>query len=106
MLTTYGAAPLSALQPGFLPPLLPGAAPEQAEHFDAIMSDFVSKLLPGVLHWQSPRFFAYFNANSRHGRYGLQWLAVLGTACSVFLVANCSCAQMNHLHLQLPWHAC
>jgi len=31
---------------------------------DQILADFQQTILPGVTHWQHPRFFAYFNANS------------------------------------------
>jgi hypothetical protein len=54
-----------AAQPGYLRLQLPTAAPEHPEPFASVMADFKNLLLPGVLHWQSPKFFAYFNANSR-----------------------------------------
>jgi len=46
----------NATQPGYLRPLLPDAAPEQPESFESVMEDFESKLMPGVMHWQSPRW--------------------------------------------------
>ncbi len=39
---------------------LPDHAPEDPEPFDAIMADFSRILLPGITHWNSPNFFAYF----------------------------------------------
>jgi aromatic-L-amino-acid decarboxylase len=50
--------------PGSLAAALPAAAPEQSEPFDAIMADTERLILPGLTHWQHPRFFAYFPANS------------------------------------------
>jgi hypothetical protein len=44
------------VQPGYLRPLLPDAAPDKPESFDAVMADFEDKLMPGVMHWQSPRW--------------------------------------------------
>ena len=39
---------------------LPDRAPEDPEPFDAIMADFERVLVPGLTHWNSPNFFAYF----------------------------------------------
>ncbi|MGC9343325.1 MAG: pyridoxal phosphate-dependent decarboxylase family protein [Bacteroidales bacterium] len=38
--------------------------PEHKESFESIMKDFEDIVLPGITHWQSPNFFAYFPANS------------------------------------------
>ena len=54
---------LSQAQPGQIRSSLPSHAPAQGEPFDAILAD-VEKLLPGITHWQSPNFFAYFPANA------------------------------------------
>ena len=35
--------------------------PQQGETFDAVLRDLDDKLVPGLTHWQSPRFFAYFS---------------------------------------------
>jgi len=49
-----------AIEPGYLRPLLPGRAPVQGEPWADIMADVESKIMPGVTHWQHPRFHAYF----------------------------------------------
>lgn len=54
----------SQVQPGYLAPRMSTAAPEQGEGWDAIMQDVEENIMPGVTHWQSPNFFAYFSANS------------------------------------------
>ncbi|KAK9915210.1 hypothetical protein WJX75_006221 [Coccomyxa subellipsoidea] len=54
----------SEVEPGYLRPLLPKAAPQSPENFSAIMQDFQAKIMPGITHWQSPNFFAYFPSNS------------------------------------------
>ena len=51
---------LSQLQPGGIRGQLPQSAPEEGEPFDALMDDFRRIVLPGITHWNSPRFFAYF----------------------------------------------
>jgi len=43
---------------------LPKEAPVNPEPMDAIFNDFREKILPGITHWQSPKFFAYFPSNS------------------------------------------
>ncbi|CAN6195509.1 unnamed protein product [Urochloa humidicola] len=48
------------LEPGRLRELLPKAAPEVGEPMEDVRRD----ILPGLTHWQSPRFFAYFPLNA------------------------------------------
>lgn len=43
---------------------LPQAPPDGAETMDRIMADFEQIVMPGITHWQHPRFFAYFPANA------------------------------------------
>jgi aromatic-L-amino-acid/L-tryptophan decarboxylase len=43
---------------------LPDSPPEQSESITKIFSDFKNIILPGITHWQSPNYFAYFPANS------------------------------------------
>ncbi len=45
---------------------LPGIPPENPEAFENIMDDLNSIIMPGITHWQSPKFFAYFPANSSY----------------------------------------
>ena len=54
----------SRVAPGDIRARLPPRAPEQGEPFDAMLRDVDEHLLPGVTHWQSPSFFAYFPANA------------------------------------------
>ena len=55
---------LSQARPGQVRAQLPDRAPEVPESFDAILADMKKIILPGVTHWQSPNFFAYFPANA------------------------------------------
>src|SRR3989441_10103665 len=54
---------LAQVEPGDIRSRLPVAPPEHGEPFADVLRDVDEILLPGVTHWQSPRFFAYF-ANS------------------------------------------
>lgn len=49
-----------SVEPGYLRHLLPDEAPFHPEDWDNIMLDVESKIMPGVTHWQHPRFHAYF----------------------------------------------
>ena len=51
---------LSRVEPGAIRAALPASAPEDPESFSAVVGDLDAILLPGITHWQSPRFFAYF----------------------------------------------
>ena len=55
---------LSQVQPGRDPRAAAAAPPESGEPFDAILRDVDEIILPGITHWQSPNFFAYFPANT------------------------------------------
>ena len=51
---------LSEVEPGAIRAALPARAPEAPESFAAVLRDLDAVLLPGLTHWQSPRYFAYF----------------------------------------------
>lgn len=52
------------MEPGYLRPQLPATAPLDPEPFSAIHADVQSKILPGITHWASPRFMAFFPCSS------------------------------------------
>jgi len=54
---------LSRVKPGEIRAKLPATAPAQGEAFDKILADIDRVIMPGITHWQSPNFFAYFTAN-------------------------------------------
>ena len=51
---------LSQAAPGDIRAALPPSPPDDPEPFSAVLADLDEQLLPGLTHWQSPRFFAYF----------------------------------------------
>ncbi|XP_031373733.1 tyrosine decarboxylase 1 isoform X2 [Punica granatum] len=55
---------LSQVQPGYLRKLLPSSAPVDPESLDQVLKDVQTNILPGVTHWQSPNYFAYYPSNS------------------------------------------
>ena len=55
---------LSQAAPGDIRSQLPDHPPEDGETFEAVLADMNEKILPGITHWQSPNFFAFFPCNS------------------------------------------
>ena len=55
---------LSQVQPGQIRASLPPEPPLHGESFETILEDVTKLILPGVTHWQSPNFFAFFPANA------------------------------------------
>ncbi|MGJ8529596.1 pyridoxal phosphate-dependent decarboxylase family protein [Maritalea sp.] len=51
-------------KPGEIAAQLPDTPPNNGEEMTAIMADFENIVMPGMTHWQHPRFFAYFPANA------------------------------------------
>ena len=62
---TLGDRPVRAqIKPGDIAKQLPKSPPSQPEDMAAILQDFNEIVMPGMTHWQHPRFFAYFPANA------------------------------------------
>ena len=55
---------LSQAKPGQVRASLPEKPPAQGEPFESLLKDVERLILPGVTHWQSPNFFAYFPCNA------------------------------------------
>jgi aromatic-L-amino-acid decarboxylase len=55
---------LPDVQPGELTDALPAAGPEKGESMDAILADFRNLIVPGITHWNHPRFFGYFSISA------------------------------------------
>ena len=55
---------LSRAEPGSVRKRLPRTAPEHGEPFADVLRDIDEVIMPGITHWQSPNFFAYFPANA------------------------------------------
>ncbi|TDZ25622.1 Aromatic-L-amino-acid decarboxylase [Colletotrichum orbiculare MAFF 240422] len=57
---------VSSVTPGYLRPLLPTSAPEAPEPWSAIHADLQAHIVPGITHWQSPSFHAFFPCTSSY----------------------------------------
>jgi aromatic-L-amino-acid decarboxylase len=73
---------MSTVEPGSIRAQLPKAPPESPESLDAVLRDVEEIVVPGLSHWQHPRFFGYFPSNgelsSVLGDYLSTGLGVLG----------------------------
>ncbi|XAR48729.1 Aromatic-L-amino-acid decarboxylase [Bertholletia excelsa] len=54
----------SQVEPGYLSQRLPESAPRDPEQMEAILQDVKMHIIPGITHWQSPTYFAYFPASA------------------------------------------
>lgn len=88
-----GDRPLDTrVEPGAVRARLPEHPPTAPEPFEAVMRDVDEIIVPGLTHWQHPRFFAYFPANTSYpsilgellsaglGVQGMSW--VTSPACT------------------------
>jgi len=55
---------LSKVEPGDIRAQLPQEAPAHPEPFEQILADVEKLIVPGITHWQSPNFFAFFPCNA------------------------------------------
>lgn len=55
---------LSRAKPGDIRKSLPPKPPMDPEPFEDVLKDVSEQILPGITHWQSPNFFAFFPANT------------------------------------------
>ncbi|KAF1345800.1 pyridoxal-dependent decarboxylase conserved domain-containing protein [Delphinella strobiligena] len=92
-----------SIEPGYLRKLLPSSAPQVSESWDDIRSDIESKIMPGITHWQSPNFMAFFPASSTYpGILGEMWSAALTAPAFNWL---CSPAVTELETIVLDWLA-
>jgi aromatic-L-amino-acid decarboxylase len=75
----------SQVKPGEIFNKLPDAPPADPEPFEAFMKDFREIIMPGITHWQSPNFYAYFPSNNSPESVLAEMLtATLGAQCMIW----------------------
>jgi aromatic-L-amino-acid/L-tryptophan decarboxylase len=104
---------LAQVEPGDIRSRLPTAPPERGEPFADVLRDLDEILLPGVTHWQSPRFFAYFaNSAAEPGILAELLAATLNSVAFIWRTAPASTELEAHtldwvaqlLGLPSGWH--
>jgi len=94
---------LAQVDPGDIRGRLPAAPPEQGEPFVSVLRDLDEILLPGITHWQSPRFFAYFaNSSAEPGILAELLAATLNSVAFIWRTSPASTELEAHA---LDWTA-
>jgi aromatic-L-amino-acid/L-tryptophan decarboxylase len=94
---------LAQVEPGEIRSRLPASPPEQGEPFADVLRDLDEILLPGITHWQSPRFFAYFAVSA--GEPGILAELLAATLNSVAFLWRTSPASTELEQVTLDWVA-
>jgi aromatic-L-amino-acid/L-tryptophan decarboxylase len=94
---------LAQVEPGEIRARLPTSPPERGESFADVLRDLDEILLPGITHWQSPRFFAYFAVSA--GEPGILAELLAATLNSVAFLWRTSPASTELEALTLDWTA-
>ncbi|CAJ0915029.1 unnamed protein product, partial [Mesorhabditis belari] len=89
------------IEPGYLKDLIPNEPPAKGEGYERLLDDFEKFIMPGVTHWQHPRFHAYFPA-------GNSWPSILADMLSDALgcvgFSWAACPAMTELEMiMLEW---
>jgi aromatic-L-amino-acid/L-tryptophan decarboxylase len=72
----------SGVKPGEIFNKIPSSPPPEPDSFENFMRDMDEIIMPGITHWQSPDFFAYFPANSSPPSVLAEMItATLGAQC-------------------------
>jgi aromatic-L-amino-acid decarboxylase len=75
----------SQVKPNEILDQLPLSPPTQGEPYEQIFADFQQIILPGITHWQSPNYFAYFPANGSYPSLLAEMLtATMGAQCMIW----------------------
>ncbi|KAJ4406820.1 hypothetical protein N0V82_010046 [Gnomoniopsis sp. IMI 355080] len=94
---------VSQVEPGYLRKILPPAAPQDGEAWDTIRRDIDAKIVPGLTHWQSPNFLAFFPCPSSYpSLLGELYSAAFTGACFNWI---CSPAVTELETIVLDWLA-
>jgi aromatic-L-amino-acid/L-tryptophan decarboxylase len=94
---------LPRVEPGDIRARLPVAPPEEPESFAEVLRDLDEIIVPGLTHWQSPRFFAYFAVSASEPGILAELLAA--TLNSVAFIWRTSPASTELEALTLDWSA-
>jgi aromatic-L-amino-acid/L-tryptophan decarboxylase len=74
---------LARVEPGEIRAALPARAPDEPEPFADVLRDLDEIILPGITHWQHPRYFAYFATSSSEPAIVAELLAAALNSVSI-----------------------
>ncbi|MDZ7714980.1 MAG: aminotransferase class I/II-fold pyridoxal phosphate-dependent enzyme [Balneolaceae bacterium] len=76
------------VSPGDILKQLPKHAPQAGESFEQLVKDFNEIIMPGMTHWESPKFMGYFPANKSYPSILAEMLtATLGAQCMSWITS-------------------
>uniref|UniRef100_A0A7S1KNQ6 Aromatic-L-amino-acid decarboxylase n=1 Tax=Percolomonas cosmopolitus TaxID=63605 RepID=A0A7S1KNQ6_9EUKA len=86
---------LSQVKPNQIFNSLPKSAPQKPMPFEEILHSFDQKILPGITHWQSPNFFAYFCANFSYPALMGDMLASMMNVIGFSWICSPACSELE-----------
>lgn len=87
-------------------------APSEGEDFDVVLNDVESKIMPGIVHWNHPGFFAYFPSGNSYpsilgdmlssaiGSIGFSWVRYTCIINNYILII-----ENNEITTHFPYHS-
>lgn len=55
---------IPSVEPGFLKDLIQAEAPLKSSSWQSVMEDIENKIMPGLTHWQHPKFCGFFTTGT------------------------------------------
>jgi len=93
----------STVKPGEIFSKPPDEPPVKPESFESFMKDMDEIIMPGITHWQSPNFYAYFPANtSAPSILAEMIMATLGAQCMIWETSP-SAAELEEKMMIMIW---
>ncbi|OQD80269.1 hypothetical protein PENANT_c037G00934 [Penicillium antarcticum] len=86
---------LPAVDPGYLRPLIPENPPDEPEDWAQIQEDVDTKIKPGLTHWQSPNFMAYYPASVTYPSILGEMYSATFTAPAFNWLCSPACTEME-----------
>lgn len=83
------------MNPGYLRPLIPENPPAEPEDWAQIQQDVDTKIKPGLTHWQSPNFMAYFPAGTNYPSLLGEMYSAAFTAPAFNWLCSPACTEME-----------
>lgn len=88
----------STVTPGEVKAQLPSEPPATGESFDEIWKDFQNIIMPGITHWQSPNFHAYFPANNSYPSIMAEMvMCTMGAQCMIWETSPAAAELEEHV---------
>ncbi|CAL1285576.1 unnamed protein product [Larinioides sclopetarius] len=102
---------LPDVQPGYIRDLVPNEAPEKAEKWQDVLKDVEKVIIPGMTHWNSPHFHAYFPTSNSYPAMCAEILGSALTCIGFTWMSSPACTELEIVMmdwlgkaLQLPEH--